>query len=246
MASRKSKDVDRILKDWPYQPGELCVRVIAGADGRELVQMRIEMGLLQMEVNNRPDGARPGGADSYFDYLLALAIHAGDTFTLSEEQCSEVDREFLQFYHRRICWLQLREFRRAVRDADHSLALMDFVKTCSPNEEWTQSHEQYRGFILFHRTQAAALAVLEGGGPEQAIEELNKGLARIRAVFEQHDTQEGFDEDDMVVRLGELKESLREHYKIGRTLGERLADAVAAEEYELAAQLRDEMARRGA
>ncbi len=87
---------------------------------------------------------------------------------LSDEQCQEADREFIQFYHRRVCWLSLREFQRAVKDADHSLAFMDFVKKCSPNDEWTLSHEQYRPFILFHRTQAAALSLLEdfqaGGG----------------------------------------------------------------------------------
>jgi protein-arginine kinase activator protein McsA len=49
----------------------------------------------------------------------------------------------------------------------------------------------------------------------------------------------------MVQRLRELKESLREHYRVGRTLNERLEDAIAAEQYELAAQLRDEIAKRG-
>ena len=30
---------------------------------------------------------------------------------MTEEQCQEVDREFVQFYHRRVCWLTLREYR---------------------------------------------------------------------------------------------------------------------------------------
>jgi protein-arginine kinase activator protein McsA len=41
-----------------------------------------------------------------------------------------------------------------------------------------------------------------------------------------------------------MKESLREHYHLGRTLQERLADAIAAEQYELAAQLRDEISQK--
>ncbi len=44
----------------------------------------------------------------------------------------------------------------------------------------------------------------------------------------------------------EMRESLRKEYKVGKTLDERLADAVASEQYELAAQLRDELARRHA
>src|SRR3989442_750548 len=85
-----------------------------------LMQMRVEMGILQMEVAHRPDGTRPHGNETYFDYAQEQAFAAGEDFELSEEQCNEVDREFVQFYHRRICWLALREFKRAAADADHT------------------------------------------------------------------------------------------------------------------------------
>lgn len=240
----RNRHIDTILRDWPYQPGDVSARLVRGADGREVLQMRIDMGVLQLEVSDRPDGAHPGGADTYFDYLLGMAVHEGDEFVLTDEQCAEADREFVQFYQRRICWLALREFRRAVRDADHSLAFMDFVKTCSPSDEWTLSHEQYRPFILFHRTQAAALADLEEKGPEAAIEQINVGLARIRELYVAAEAEEQFAEDELVVRLDQLRESLRDHYHVGRTLHEQLAEAVASEQYELAARLRDEIARR--
>lgn len=241
----RRQDIDFLLRTWTYEPGEVNARLVKASDGREVLQMRIEMGVLQLEVTHRPDGERPGGAETYFDFLLGLTIHEGEDLELSDDQCNEVDREFIQYYHRRICWLSLREFRRAMRDADHSLALMDFVKNCSPSEDWTMSHEQYRPFILFHRTQAAALAMLEDETPEAAIEEINRGLDRMREFFDEYAPDEEFEEDDMVVRLNELKESLREHYQVGRTLNERLADAIATEQYELAARLRDEITRRG-
>jgi tetratricopeptide (TPR) repeat protein len=240
----KNRNIDSILRGWEYEPGEVSARLVRGSDGREVVQMRIDMGILQLEANHRPDGSRPGGAETYFDYLLGVAVHEGDDFELSEEQCAEADREFVQFYQRRICWLALREFRRAVRDADHSLAFMDFVKTCSPSQDWTNSHEQYRPFILFHRTQAAALAELEESSPEAAIEEINKGLRRIRELYIAVGAEEQFEDDELVERLDQLRESLRDHYNIGRTLDEQLADAVASEQYELAAKLRDQIARR--
>ena len=122
---------------------------------------------------------------------------------------------------------------------------MDLVRERSPDEEWTMSHEQYRPFVLFHRVQAGALAELEDSGPEAAILEINAGLNRFRLLFEQYDAEARFDDDDLVARLVELKESLREHYHVGRTLDEQLADAIADEKYELAARLRDELARRG-
>lgn len=238
------KDIDRILKSWEYQPNEVSARLVRAADGREVIQLRIDMGLLQMEVDHRPDGTQPGGAETYFDYLLALAIHEGEGFQLSIEQCMEVDREFVQFYQRRLCWLALRRYDLAIRDADHSLALMDFVRGCSPSEEWTWSHEKYRPFVIFHRTQAAALGALERDAPDQAIEAVNVGLDQMQQFYAAADAEEAMEDDELAQRLQELRESIRDQYQVGRTLLEQLNEAVAAEEYERAAQLRDQIARR--
>lgn len=241
----KRHDIDRILRDWPYEPGEISARLVRAADGREVLQMRVEMGVLQLETTGRPDGERPGGAATYFDYLTELAEQQGhDEFVLSPEQCSEADREFMQYYHRRICWLALREFRRAADDADHTLAFMDFAHDHSPNEEWTLSHDQYRPFVLFHRTQAATLATLEEAGPNAAMKELGRGLDRLHDLFVQYDAEEQFDDDELVRRLHELRDTLRDQYQLKPSLSEQLAAAVANEEYELAAKLRDELSRR--
>ena len=163
---------------------------------------------------------------------------------MTEEECEEADREFVQYYHRRICWLALREFPQAVADADHTLGMMDFCRDHSPDEQWTLSHEQYRPFVLFHRTQAAALSALGDNGAEAAVEEITKGLDRMKQVFVDYEAEEEFDEDELVQRLVELRESLRQHFRVGRTLQEQLADAIANEKYELAAEIRDELNRR--
>jgi hypothetical protein len=120
---------------------------------------------------------------------------------------------------------------------------MDVCRDHSPEEEWTMSHEQYRPFVLFHRTQAAALAALSDSDATLAISEINAGLKLMRSVFEEHEAEEEFDEDEMVLQLIKLRDSLKEDY-VGPTLQERLAQAVQTEQYELAAKLRDELARR--
>jgi len=242
-AMSANRNLDRFLEQWPYEPGSVKVRIVSGDDGREVLQMRVDMGILQLEIDGRPDGERPHGFESYYDYLVSEELRDED-FVLNEDQCVEVDREFVQFYHRRVCWLTLREFQRAVEDADHTLSMMDLCSDHSPDEHWAISHEQYRPFVLFHRIQAAALDKLELRSPEVAVEELNKGLEQLRELFAEHDAEEQFDEDELVVRLVQLRESLRSHYHVGRTLEERLEEAVAKEEYELAAQLRDELAQR--
>src|SRR5437773_1196014 len=67
-AKLPSKDILPMLKGWDYEPGTINVRKINGLDGRQKIQMRLDLGLLQMELNGRPDGATPHGYDSLLDY----------------------------------------------------------------------------------------------------------------------------------------------------------------------------------
>ncbi|MDX1962698.1 MAG: UvrB/UvrC motif-containing protein [Pirellulales bacterium] len=240
----KRRDLDTLLRDWNYRPDDIVARVLKGSDGRPILQMRVDLGILQMETKDRPDGQRPHGERTYYDYLIRESLdEENQDFTMTAEQCSLADQEFSQFYHRRVCWLSLREYRRAVEDADHTLSFMDFVRDHSPNEDWTISHEQYRPFVLFHRVQAAVLAELEENGPESAIAELNRGLNRFKQLYVDYEAEDKYSEDEFVQRLNDLKTSLKTHFKIGRSAEDLLAEAIEKEDYETAAKLRDELAR---
>jgi hypothetical protein len=240
------QDIDAALRDWEYRPGSVQARLIE-AGGRQLLQMRVELGLLQLEVKNRPDGTRPHGFATYYEYLRQQARaqeRAGEPFVLNEDQCQEADREFVQFYHRRICWLALRQYESALHDADHTLAFMDFVRDHSPSEEYTQAHEQYRGFVLFQRTQGAAALALERNDPEAAVDAIRTGLEQMRTFFVAFEAEEQMEEDGMVQHLRRMESVLRQQHGIQATLQEQLDLAVANEEYEKAAQIRDALKRR--
>jgi hypothetical protein len=237
-----SQDIDAALRGWEYKPGVVQARLVNAADGREVIQMRVDLGLLQLEITGRPDGARPNGSATMLDSLHKQA-RGRDDFVLGEEECAEADREFLQFYHRRLCWLALHRFDRAVADADHTLALMDFVRDHSPGDDYTQAHEQYRGFVLFHRTQAAAALAIEQDRPEAAVDAIRAGLEGIRTFYAGFEAEEQMEEDALVRRLREMERLLREKHNIDATLREQLDEAIAREDYERAAQLRDAMRR---
>jgi hypothetical protein len=240
----KSRSLDSILDDWPFEPGQLSARLLEVEPGREVLQMRIDMGVMQMEMSGRPDGTRPEGFETYFDYVMGEALRDGDDFTLTEEQCAEAEREFVQFYHRRICRLALKDYAGAQADAEHTLRFMDFCRDHAPDEDWALAREQYRPFVLFHHTQARALHVLEERDAEAAVQAINDGLESFRELFVRFDAEERFEEDELVVRLTAMREDMRSEFDVGRTLYERLEDAVAGEQYELAARLRDEISRR--
>ena len=128
-----------------------------------------------------------------------------------------------------------------MKDAQHTLSLMDFSLAYAPNSDWAQLHEQYRPFVMFHKIQAAALIELEQSDPSAATAEIDKGLQDLVGVFEKYDASEYFDKDTFVIKLREMRDSIIEQYELGPSLAEQLASSIEAEQYELAAELRDRM-----
>ena len=86
-----------------------------------------------------------------------------------------------------------------------------------------------------------ALASLEDSCAGQAVEEINHGLERFRELFASYGAEEQFSQDELVRRLEAMRENVRHRYNVGPTLEEQLAAAVLAENYELAAELRDRL-----
>ena len=100
------QDLAYFLSDWTFDPTDICARKIIGLDGREKLQVRLDLGVLQMEVVGRPDGERPHGHASVLDYYLdQLEAHrakgeSDDTFFLDADACGDLGQECLLFYHR--------------------------------------------------------------------------------------------------------------------------------------------------
>jgi hypothetical protein len=163
---------------------------------------------------------------------------------MSAHQCSEADREFIQFYHRRVAWLALRRYDKAIQDADHTLALMDFIRRHGIEEDYIASHEQFRGPVLFHRTQAATALALERRRPEEAIDALREGVDRLtahqRAWWEEHDPADS-PNPSLIETLRGIEQEIRKNFAVEKTLREQLDEAVAREDYEQAARLRDQI-----
>ena len=132
---KRNMHLDDLLSKWAFDPSTLNVRLVKGNDGRDVIQMRVDMGVLQLETTGRPDGELAHDHQSMLEFLQEESLKDADR-DLTEDECMEVDREFMQFYHRRICWLRLQYYHRAVMDADHTLQLMDVSEKMSPEEEW--------------------------------------------------------------------------------------------------------------
>lgn len=122
----------KFLESWPYDP-ENNIRFAFGADGREVILVRLPLGLEQYELEDRPDGRQVHGMKSLFDFHLARLDPAQppklDGFDLSTEACAELFTE-ARLYHQRLGFLvRLKDWARVERDTARNLRLIDFIKS---------------------------------------------------------------------------------------------------------------------
>lgn len=248
-----SQDLNEILRDWPHKPGELQVRKITGSDGEVKIQLRMDMGLLQMEMNGRPDGQRPNEFESVLHYQQHLAEMKGEDFALTSDEIGELQSEGIQYYHRYIALFQLEDWKGVVRDTQRNLEMFDFVSDYANEEEVAWSVEQFRPYVLMMNTRAKAHIALAAGDRENAFKLIEKGIAKIERFLEENAHPELAGENAEVVMLREWLEELQNEKagaesekkktpklpnKLDRLEAE-MEKAVKAELYEKAAELRD-------
>lgn len=242
-------DISALLREWPHEPGRLNVRFVNGDDGRRLVQIRLELGVLQLETQGRPDGARPEGEESLLQLHLARRERwraaQGDVrgFVLAPAECAALREEAIQYYHRYVGLLVLEDFAGVIRDTTRNLQVFDLCRMHAAAEGDRSILEQFRPYVIMMRSRAEAAAAVAASTPRNAIEAIDRGLAEIREAMLDAGNVEHFDEGNEVQLLRGMREMLVPQLPTSQRteLEERLRAAVSAENYELAAILRDEL-----
>jgi len=74
--SAMTRDISAILEEWDFRPGHLSARIISGEDGEYRIQVRLDLGLMQMHMEGRPDGLMPFSFTSLLDYHEAMVERA--------------------------------------------------------------------------------------------------------------------------------------------------------------------------
>jgi len=239
-----SLDLNTILKDWPHENRTIKVRKITGLDGRQKLQLRIDLGVLQMEMTGRPDGVRPHGCESLLEYHqrgAARAQERGDTYGLSPEQCAELQQEGIQYYHRYLSLFQINEFAGVVRDTQRNLDLFDFVAAHTDREELSWTLQQFRPYVLMMNTRAKASILLGQGKFAEAMMEIQRGRDVINEFFQRSNFPELAAKSSEIGFLDEWLEEVRAKRPLSKleVMQREMESAVAKELYERAAELRD-------
>ncbi|NQU11063.1 UvrB/UvrC motif-containing protein [bacterium] len=243
----KQPDIRELLEQWPYDP-EDNVRLAKGADGRDLLQVRLPLGIEQHELEGRPDGQRPHGAASAFDHQLqrfarAKAAGSEGSFGLSAEDCAELFGEGVLYYYRYLHLFQIQDWRRTLRDTRRNQRLFDFVRDHARREEDQLHLEQWRPYLLRMHAVAGAMLELEHGRHGRAREIVSRTLTQIEELPEIDEPTFKFERQRSREALHELVAQIEKSQPLSESelLERQLSQAVEAEEFEKAAQLRDRL-----
>ncbi len=218
-----SQDLEPVIRGWNYVPGEVSTRWVTDSRGQRKIQMRVALGILQMEPDGRPDGERPHGMESFLEYQEDRlrthheAHHTTDGFSISPEECEELRQESYIFYLRYLCLFRLEDYERAARDTARNLRVLDMMLHHTEKEDDRLSMEQYRPYIIMMNGRALASQALEKGRREEAAQVLERTSETIRNFYFQMEREfEGLEGEalvessDELIVLDEMLKSLRE------------------------------------
>ena len=254
-----SADLSRLLNEWPYESGKLNVRLIDGEDGEPRIQVRLDLGILQMHTEGRPDGQKPYGFDSLLEWnesrldaaLSGTPAKAEDErdsdnptrFSLTPEECEELRAEAVQYYHRYMALLVLEDFDGVIRDTSRNLRVLDLCAQHAQTEADRAALEQFRPYITMMRARAMASQALKDNEPKAALHAIDEGLDALKQYFAEQGEPQLFEESGEVQMLRGMREALVPKLPVSQKteLKARLARAIEQENYELAAILRDEL-----
>ena len=242
-------DLTDFLRDWDYHEGK-NVRFLSTVDGRELMQVRLALGVEQYELDGRPDGLRPHGYDSWLDYVIDKVKDSkldDNEYIIEPDEFTQLREEALLFYSRYLVLFQVGKYERVVKDTLHNLEITRIVEECYHAEDKADLL-QYLPYI--RRVNAVALSMLElqSGNKAAARAELEQGINDIEG-YESYDSPVfAVEKLRSLSNLNQLlsqidaprPEGVTETDERDRLHGE-LQKAIESENYEQAARIRDRL-----
>lgn len=248
-AKASSKDITPLLKGWDYEPGTINVRKINGLDGQPKLQMRLDLGMLQMELTGRPDGAKPHGYESlleYFEDQLTDHTQRNGTelgFHLTSAHCQSLREEAAMYYQRYLSLFVLEDFPAVVRDTARNLKVLDLCGKYAVEEQDRVILEQYRPYITMMNARAKASILFNDERFGEALSIVQEALDGIRDFFTRFGQPEVFAHSNEVKVLKRFARDIRKRMPIDPVarLQSQLDRAVKGERYEEAARLRDQI-----
>ncbi|WFB35243.1 UvrB/UvrC motif-containing protein [Kiritimatiellota bacterium B12222] len=241
----KHLDISPLIKDWHFDPGQVTARMV-DVEGQELaeVQLRLDLGILQMKLNGRPDGQQPHGYESALKYYRQrILTERRSGYRLDSDACTELQQECVQVYYRYLALMVLKDFERVIRDTAHSMEIFDLVEKYAESEDIMWDFLQFKPYVIMMNTRAKAEKLAAELDLDEAIQRIEIGMNEIEAfLVKMDDDPESVEDCQELGMLEDLIRDLRDRSDEKNpviALKQKLQHAIRAENFEEAAKLRD-------
>ncbi|MDG2030138.1 MAG: hypothetical protein P8J45_03945 [Phycisphaerales bacterium] len=232
-----------LLRSWPHKPGQINARTVECPDGRVVLQVRVELGILQMETNGRPDGARPEQRETVFELARSRIAEGSETARLDAATCVALRDEAALFSYRSVVFSVLDDHAGVLRDTERNLLVAEFVLVNAEQPEDRSLAASTLPQLLMMRARARSTIAARSGELKLARAALDEGLVEIEAAYMERGGRPAFEASQEARVLLGMREMLVPQLPSSQRqeLRDRLKDALAVENFELAAILRNEL-----
>lgn len=195
------------------------VRILAIEDGREVVVVQPNaFTVSRIYASGRPDGARPHGMDSYYDYFhgkLEKYEEENGTqegFELTEDEWETLFEESFYRYTRYLLFAGIKRWEDVQRDTDTNLSVTNLARKFAPSEIAWRSY-QYKGYMIMMNSLAKAELSLQEDDPDTALQQIDIGIQQIgefcgECLREEHGEAENITRERYLSNLIEFRSDL--------------------------------------
>ncbi len=212
--------------------------------------MRIDLGLIQMELDGGPTASGPTAIESLLEYYEAKAqeaLESGSSFSLRPEDCSLLMREGMQYYHRYLSAFHLERYDLVARDTD---AQPPALRVRGPPRRPPARQDRVRPVSPVrsddaHARQRVAWRFKEGEH-RAALERIDEGIKAIRSFLRRVSTgRERSTNARSCGRssAGAARSSANGRWGRSRSWSNSSSFPSSREDYEEAARIRDQIRR---
>ena len=209
---------DRIL-EMVNLDADRPVSVLQIEDGREVIVVQPNaFTISRIYATGRPDGMRPHGVDSYYDYFFAkLQTYeeqhgTREGFQLESEEWEILFEESFHRYTRYLLFAGIKRWQDVQRDTATNIAVTNLARECAPSEIAWQSY-QYKGYMLMMHSIANAELSLQDNDAEAALRHIDTGIQQIgefcgECLREEHGEAENITRERYLSNLIEFRSDL--------------------------------------
>ena len=195
------------------------VSVLKIEDGREVVVVQPNaFTISRIYATGRPDGTRPHGMDSYYDYFFAkLRTYeeqhgTREGFQLESEEWQTLFEESFHRYTRYLLFAGIKRWKDVQRDTATNIAVTNLARQCAPSDVAWQSY-QYKGYMLMMHSIASAELSLQEDDAAAALQHIDAGIRQIgefcgECLREEHGEAENITRERYLSNLIEFRSDL--------------------------------------